>query len=84
LEEEEWRKIPTLLLLRRCPSLLGTCSPVGNECFSLFFLFEQGSGPSIALAETSSGKLALLGRNWLAWIGTRSGSAPSNPPVVGR
>ena len=44
---------------------------------------EQGSGPSIALAETGSGKLALLGGNRRALVDTHSGSAPLNRPVVG-
>jgi hypothetical protein len=59
------------------------CSEVPNEGFSLFFLFEQGSGPSIALAETGSGKLALFGGNRRARGGTRSSSTPLKPPVVG-
>ena len=53
--------------------VLKTCFAVPNEGFSLFFLFEQGSGPSIALAETGSGKLALFGSNGRASVGTRSG-----------
>jgi hypothetical protein len=56
---------------------------VPNEDFSLFFLFEQGSGPSIGLAETGSGKLALFGGNRRGKAGIRGGSAPSNPPIVG-
>jgi hypothetical protein len=56
---------------------------VPNEGFSLFFLFEQGSGPSIALAETGLGEFALFGGKRLASVGTRSGSAPLNLAIVG-
>jgi hypothetical protein len=59
----KWRKTPALSVLRSCSWLLIPCSAVRNEGFSLLFLFEQGSGPSIALAETGSGKLALFGGN---------------------
>jgi hypothetical protein len=58
------------------------CFDTQNESFSLFFLFEQGSGPSIALAETGSGKLALFGGNQRTWLGARSGSAAFSPPFV--
>jgi hypothetical protein len=60
-----------------------TCSAVSNEGFSLFFLFEQGSGPSIALAETGPGKAGMFGGNPRSSVGARSGSAPTNPPFIG-
>jgi hypothetical protein len=53
-----------------------------NESFSLFFSQEQGSGPSIELAETGSTKLALLSGSRRSSLGTRSSSAPLNPPMA--
>jgi hypothetical protein len=65
-----------------CPRLPGACFDTRNESFSLFFLFEQGSGPSSPLAETGSRKLALFGGNRRTRSGVHSGSAPLNPPFA--
>jgi len=56
---------------------------VPNDDFSLFFRFEQESGPSIALAETGSGKLALFSGKRRARSGMRSGSAPLSALMIG-
>lgn len=59
----KWRKTATCSRLKDAPERLKPCSEASNERFSLFFLFKQESGPSIALTETGFGKLPLLGVN---------------------
>jgi hypothetical protein len=63
------------------PAARGPVSEGQNDDFSLFCLIQHGSGPSIALAETASGKLALFGGNPPAWFGVATGLVALEPAI---